>query len=166
VTYRIYKNLGWLNGLSAAEAEDAFLGCCGSREWAARMTNSRPFAMLEDLFKRAGDVWFSLPVAERLEAFASHSKLGNRRSSGPLHNEPPDVASGNAEVRRKLAEVSRLYEEKFGFMLIVCAGERPAEEILAIARARLGNSVETELHLAAEEQAKIIDLRLTKLLEK
>lgn len=154
VTYRVYKNLGWLNGLSDVEAEEAFLGCCGSHEWAARMTNSRPFAMIEDLFKRAGDVWFSLPVADRLEAFASHTKVGSRTSGA------------DAQLRRQLVEINRLYEAKFGFRLIVSAAGRSADELLAIGRARLGNSVETELHLAAEEQARITDRQLNKLLEK
>jgi 2-oxo-4-hydroxy-4-carboxy--5-ureidoimidazoline (OHCU) decarboxylase len=38
--------------------------------------------------------------------------------------------------------------------------------MLAIARARIGNSLETEIQLAAEEQRKITEIRLTKLLEK
>jgi len=43
---------------------------------------------------------------------------------------------------------------------------RPVDEVLAIAGARMRNSVETELNLAAEEQGRIIQVRLTELLER
>ena len=43
--------------------------------------------------------------------------------------------------------------------------QQDENELLAIAKARLRNSVETELELAAEEQNKITRIRLTKLLE-
>ena len=59
-----------------------------------------------------------------------------------------------------------MYEDKFGFIFIVCATGKSADEMLAICRARLGNSVETELQIAAEEQPKITEIRLNKLLEK
>ena len=59
-----------------------------------------------------------------------------------------------------------MYEERFGFIFIVCATGKSAKEMLAICKARLGNSVETELRLAAVEQEKITEIRLTKLLEK
>jgi 2-oxo-4-hydroxy-4-carboxy--5-ureidoimidazoline (OHCU) decarboxylase len=62
--------------------------------------------------------------------------------------------------------VNRLYHEKFGFIFIISATGKTAEEVLAIAKARVRNSVETELKIAAEEQNKITQLRLTKLLER
>jgi 2-oxo-4-hydroxy-4-carboxy--5-ureidoimidazoline (OHCU) decarboxylase len=69
-------------------------------------------------------------------------------------------------VREQLAEANRLYLEKFGFIFIVCATGKSADEMLAICRARFGNSAATELKIAAEEQLKITELRLNKLLEK
>jgi OHCU decarboxylase len=170
----IYKNLAWLNDLPPDEAEAAFLDCCGSREWARRMTAARPFPLLDQLYKRAADVWFALPVADHLEAFAAHPQIGSGKrpasqsaKSGRLsRTEQSAVSAAPAKVRAQLAEANRLYQEKFGFIFIVCATGKTAEEMLDICRARSGNSVETELHIAAEEQAKITDLRLNKLLEK
>jgi len=75
------------------------------------------------------------------------------------------VAEAAEATRDALAEVNRLYHEKFGFIFIVCATGKTAEDMLAIAKARLRNSVETELKLAAEEQNKITRIRLEKLLE-
>ena len=68
-------------------------------------------------------------------------------------------------MKHKLAEVNAEYERRFGYIYIVCASGKSADELLAIARGRLGNEPEKELRVAAEEQRKIMQLRLAKLLE-
>lgn len=138
------------------------------------MAAARPFPMLENLFTTAERIWFSLPIADHLEAFAAHPKIGsqksaksqNDRSSNWSKNEQSGVNEAHGEVRDSLAEANHLYEDKFGFIFIVCATGKEADEMLAICRARLNNSVQTELQIAAEEQKKITEIRLTKLLEK
>jgi OHCU decarboxylase len=174
LSFQIYKNLAWLNELPADEAESAFLDCCGSTAWAQAMTDARPFAMLEDLFETATNKWFALPPADRLEAFAAHPKIGSKNAAPAQKEQAAEwsageqsgVANAGAEISEQLAEANRLYEEKFGFIFIVCASGKDADEMLAICRARLGNSMETEMRIAAEEQSKITEIRLNKLLEK
>jgi OHCU decarboxylase len=173
VSYKVYENLARLNQLPPEKAEQRFLDCCGSSDWARRMAAARPFAMIENLYRRAADIWFSLPVADHLEAFAAHPKIGtkqsgagqNRKSAKWSRGEQAGVESVDQTTHEQLTEANRLYEEKFGFIFIVCATGKTAAEMLAICRARLGNSVETELQIAAEEQAKITEIRLNKLLE-
>jgi OHCU decarboxylase len=172
--FQIYKNLAWLNTLPADEVESVFRDCCGSSEWARRLTASRPFPLLETLFEAADRIWLSLANADWLEAFASHPKIGStgaaagqqERSADWSGDEQAGVAAAETGVRDDLAEVNRLYEERFGFIFIVCATGKTGGEMLAICRARLGNSAETEICLAAEEQRKITAIRLNKLLEK
>jgi OHCU decarboxylase len=65
----------------------------------------------------------------------------------------------------ELGELNRQYEEKFGFIYIVCATGKSAEEMLSILRDRLENDPATELRNAATEQAKITTLRLNKLID-
>ena len=171
---QVYKNLAWLNGLSKKKAEDAFLDCCGSSEWARRMVQSRPYSMLEDLFRKAESVWFDLSPVDWLEAFAAHPKIGSSKPAAPQRersvkwsgDEQSGTNGAGDAVRKQLVEVNRLYLEKFGFIFIVCATGRSADEMLAICKARLGNSAATELNLAAEEQFKITEIRLNKLLER
>lgn len=173
VKHNVYKKLALLNSLPAADAEAAFLDCCGSTEWARRMTANRPFPMLGHMFQKAAEIWFSLSAADYLEAFAAHPKIGsgkpaaaqNKRAATWSRGEQAAARNGDRAVSGRLAEVNSLYENKFGFIFIVCATGRSAEEILAIAEARLGNSLQTEMQLAAEEQHKITELRLAKLLE-
>lgn len=174
MSYQVYKNLAELDELDADEAVRTFLDCCGSRRWAESMAEARPFKTLERLFHTAEDKWFALSSADHLEAFASHPKIGSsepasaqaERSAEWSSGEQSGVAEAADATRDELAEVNRLYQEKFGFIFIVCATGKSADEMLAIAKARIRNSVETELKIAAEEQNKITRIRLEKILER
>ena len=59
-----------------------------------------------------------------------------------------------------LAAGNDAYLKRFGFIFIVCATGKTAEEMLTLLRDRLSNDRATELRIAAEEQAKITALRL------
>ena len=117
------------------------------------MTLARPFPLIEPLFVKANSLWSELSNADRLEAYSIENCLG-------------DVASGGEETISELSGTIGLYRNKFGFIFIVNTSGRSASEVLAICRARLGNSLETELVIAAEEQRKTIESRLRQLLEK
>ena len=129
--------------------------------------------MLENLYERAESIWFSLTPADWLEAYAAHPKIGNRkpapvqqlRAAKWSSGEQSGVDGADETTRNQLADANRLYQKKFGFIFIVCATGKTAGEMFAICRARLGNSAETELRIAAEEQRKITEIRLNKLLE-
>jgi OHCU decarboxylase len=59
--------------------------------------------------------------------------------------------------------LNRAYEEKFGFVFLICATGKTADEMLASLRERIEHSREEEVRIAAEEQRKITELRLEKL---
>lgn len=171
-------NLEWLNSLSADEAKDELLQCCGSRHWAGQMADERPFSDPEELRERAANIWWSLDSHDWLEAFRSHPKIGeNKPTASPvnkdqLHSgdrkwseqEQAGVCNAKEETMEYLAQLNREYEAKFGYIFIVCATGKSSEEMLTILRERLENDETKELPLAAAEQAKITDLRLKKLL--
>ncbi len=172
--YNIYKNLDELNKLPRDEAEAIFRDCCGSSEWARQMADARPFSMLDDLYRTAEQKWFALKPADWLEAFASHLKVDSTAQSLSKTGDSAQGSMGertaaemaDESVLNDLAEANRLYLDKFGFIFIVCATGKTAGEMLAICRARLGNSIETELDLAATEQSKITSIKLDRLLER
>jgi 2-oxo-4-hydroxy-4-carboxy--5-ureidoimidazoline (OHCU) decarboxylase len=66
-------------------------------------------------------------------------------------------------VLDELKATNRAYEERFGRIYIVCATGKTAEEMLAIAKERMKSDPDTELRRAADEQRKITELRLEKL---
>ena len=162
-----------LNSLPANEAEAEFAKCCGSTNWARRMAAECPFANSDQLFTIADRIWWSLAPDDWLEAFASHPKIGENKAARATAAEAQHWAaqeqSGahNAaeETVRSLAELNREYEEKFGYIYIVCATGKSSEEMLAILRERLPNDAETELRIAAREQSRITKLRLGKLID-
>lgn len=69
-----------------------------------------------------------------------------------------------AELRKEIAETNREYEDRFGYIYIVSAQGKTAAELLTIAKDRLRNNPETEIRVACDEQRKIIQLRLERLL--
>jgi 2-oxo-4-hydroxy-4-carboxy-5-ureidoimidazoline decarboxylase len=75
------------------------------------------------------------------------------------------AAAASERMLEALADGNRSYEERFGYIFIVCATGKSAAEMLSLLRGRLPNPPERELRNAAEEQMKITRLRLAKLLE-
>jgi 2-oxo-4-hydroxy-4-carboxy-5-ureidoimidazoline decarboxylase len=164
--------LAELNALPDQEAAAALLTCCGSPRWALQMAARRPFGSMDELLSVADEVWWALDAADWNDAFAAHPRIGERKAA-PAQSaqaaawsarEQSGAASAGQDVAAALAEGNRAYEQRFGRMYIVCATGKTAEEMLAILRARLSNDAETELRVAAAEQAKITRLRLEKLL--
>jgi OHCU decarboxylase len=161
-----------LNSLSNSEADAELLKCCGSHKWARLMASARPFDRREDLLARADSVWWSLNAEDWFEAFRAHPKIGEQKAAATQSQqarswsvqEQSSVAEATDETRIALAEGNREYEERFGFIYIVCATGKTSAEMLTILRQRLRNEPETELRVAAEEQRKITRLRLEKLL--
>ena len=69
-----------------------------------------------------------------------------------------------AETLAELEQLNRDYEARFGFIFIICASGKTPEQILQVLRQRLRNQREAEIRIAAEEQRKITQLRLERLL--
>jgi OHCU decarboxylase len=161
-----------LNALAPERAEAEFLKCCGCRNWTRALTDARPFADPDALFRIADGLWWALSEEDWLEAFRAHPKIGEQKAaavqSEQARNWSAQEQSGvhDAAIATKaaLAAGNQEYEERFGFIFIVCATGRTSEEMLAILHERLQNDPGTELRAAAEEQRKITRLRLEKLL--
>jgi len=162
-----------LSSLPPARAEAAFLACCGSRVWAQRMTDGRPYADTAELLETADRVWWSLEPADWHEAFAAHprigERIGERKATGDeqlrrwSEQEQAGAAAAESPILAELVEANRLYEERYGHIFIVCATGKGAREMLGLLRSRLHNDPSTELRIAAEEQRKITHLRLLKI---
>lgn len=161
------------NKLEPSEAAKEILPCCGSPAWVEGMTSRRPFDDEDSLLISSDEVWRNLRSSDWLEAFKSHPRIGESRarvstgarSANWSEQEQKDVAVAQDDVKHRLAEGNRAFEEKFGYIFIVCAMGKSAAEILAILQRRLQNGKEAELREAAEEQRQITQLRLKKWLE-
>jgi len=63
-----------------------------------------------------------------------------------------------------LSALNDQYEKRHGFIFIVCATGKSADEMLSILQGRIDNETEIEIKNAAIEQAKITQLRLEKMI--
>lgn len=130
------------------------------------MLARRPFGSVDAARRAARDEWFALSSEEWKEAFACHPRIGNapalREKFGAADSarEQAGVAGASGEVLNALLAANREYEARFGYIFIVCATGKSAQEMLDSVRARLSNPPDVEIQVAAEEHAKISDLRL------
>ena len=161
-----------LNNMDASAASHNFRACCTSQAWIARMVASRPYASAAVLIKAADENWLGLDERDYLEAFDGHPKIGDVSSLKAKYANTKELAAGEQalveiasdETIQALSDGNNAYMEKFGFIFIVCATGKSAGEMLSLLESRLPNSREQELINAAEEQRKIFQIRLEKLL--
>jgi OHCU decarboxylase len=166
------RDLAWLNSLTADEAAKELLHCCGSKRWAAEMANGRPYQTLETLLATSNDIWWSLDQSDWLEAFRSHPKIGERKAADKVSaqsqqwsgQEQSGVDEASHDTVSSLAALNEAYEQRFGYIFIVCATGKTSGEMLTALRERLQHDPQAELPIAAAEQSKITELRLKKLL--
>lgn len=153
------------------EARQLLRTCCGSARWIERMMTRRPFRTTDAVLEASRDIWFALAPGDWLEAFADHPKIGDREALMKKFPETRHLASGEQsgvdgapdDVLDALARGNTEYEQKFGYIFIVCATGLTASEMLARLQQRLTNDPGVELQIAAEEQARITAIRLRKL---
>jgi 2-oxo-4-hydroxy-4-carboxy-5-ureidoimidazoline decarboxylase len=162
-----------LNRLPRDAARAALERCCGAGAWVERMCAARPFADAAALLDRADREWRALGPGAWREAFAHHPRIGDvdalrkrfASTAAWAADEQRGAAAASEATLAALAEGNRRYEERFGFIFIVCATGKDAGEMRELLERRLDNDRETEIRIAAEEQMKITRLRLQKLLE-
>ena len=163
-------NLTYINEWTDDEAREQFLRCCGSTRWSELMAKLRPFDCEAALYEAADRIWWGLARDDWLEAFAAHPKIGDLdalRAKFPTTaawsaREQAGVDGAPDELLRDLAAENHRYEARFGYIFIVCATGKTAEEILRLLKERLSHDAETETQIAAGEQAKITRIRLEK----
>ena len=175
--------LDQLNSLPEDEARAALERCCGARAWVSRVCAGRPYRNRAGLFAAAERAADKLRNADWLEAFAHHPRIGDREALR-LPVPASEIGGGRATTAAwageeqqgaavapegtldALGQGNRAYEEKFGYIFIVCATGKSADQMLELLRGRLANDPDTELVNAAREQRAITRLRLEKLLSR
>ncbi|WP_043497901.1 2-oxo-4-hydroxy-4-carboxy-5-ureidoimidazoline decarboxylase [Georgenia sp. SUBG003] len=157
-----------LDRLNAADADDAralLLACAAVPRWAQEMVRGRPYASVEDALDAARSVADPWSDEEVDAALARHPRIGERAEGADpdaahSRREQAGVAAVDGDVRRRLTEGNRAYEERFGHVFLIRAAGRGPEEILAALDERLGNDPATERRIAAEQLREIAVLRL------
>ncbi|PHS18252.1 MAG: OHCU decarboxylase [Kangiella sp.] len=166
-------NLAELNQQSEKDADLLFMQCCTSVQWVKKMTSARPYSDMSSLKDTADDIWKILEESDFLQAFEGHPKIGDVNSLRNKYSNTKKLASGeqglvseaSEQVILDLSSGNEEYSKKFGFIFIVCATGKSAVEMLDLLQQRLPNNRNAELANASEEQRKIFQIRLNKLIE-
>jgi 2-oxo-4-hydroxy-4-carboxy-5-ureidoimidazoline decarboxylase len=161
-----------LNSLPPAALKEALAKCCGATAWVAQMAAAFPVKDKQQLLDEAERTWFACSESDWREAFTHHPKIGDISSlkekfastSQWAEGEQSSVRHTSEQVLQALAEGNTQYEQKFGYIFIVCATGKRAEEMLALLEARIHNAPADEIKIAMGEQNKITKIRLEKLL--
>jgi 2-oxo-4-hydroxy-4-carboxy-5-ureidoimidazoline decarboxylase len=151
------------NSLADGRAVEELLKVCGSREWARELEASRPYETLEEAIARADEAWDELSRPGRLEAFAAHPRIGDKTGSSWSREEQKGVT--DEEILSRLRAKNQQYETRFGHVFLICATGKSAPQILDALNVRLANPPEKEFEIACGEQAKIMRLRMEKLIK-
>jgi 2-oxo-4-hydroxy-4-carboxy--5-ureidoimidazoline (OHCU) decarboxylase len=107
-------------------------------------------AELENPLGRAREVALELTEEEKVEALATHPRIGER--SAEQHGVDPAVLV-------ELAELNRAYEERFGFRFIVFVNRRSRAELVPVLRERLARTREEELDTGLDQLVAIAEDR-------
>ncbi len=161
-----------LNILPREELKEALFKCCGSTAWVNKMLETFPADELVDLEENAEEIWWQCSEDDWKEAFTHHPKIGDIESlkkkfastANWAAGEQSGAAVASQQTLEALAKGNDEYEKKFGYIFIVCATGKSAEEMLGLLLLRLPNEPKDEIKIAADEQLKITQLRLEKLL--
>jgi 2-oxo-4-hydroxy-4-carboxy-5-ureidoimidazoline decarboxylase len=166
------NRLDWLNSLAYEDAKAEFMRCCGSSRWADGMARARPFKEDAAVYAEAGWLWSQTGPEDWREAISHHPRVGDisklrerfQKTGAWSEQEQKGVHGASEEVIQALADGNREYETRFGFIFLICATGKSAQDMLDQLRERLNNPPALELRIAAGEQAQITRLRLEKLL--
>ena len=158
------------NRLNTLQAKEELFKCCGSTTWVNLMYEQFPIDSISEVKKVSDQAWMKCDEDDFLEAFSHHPKIGEKPALHKTNHsekwaaqEQSGVDDAKLSDLNELAELNKAYVSKYGFIFIVCATGKSAGEMLELLKARMNNSTEKEIRIAAAEQNKITHLRLDKL---
>lgn len=154
-------SLAAFNALDPAEAATRLRACVRIDSWVDTLLAGRPYDDVPGLLATARAQAATWTRAEVEAALADHPRIGERPTDRSRREQAgvPDGLEG-ADVRARLAEGNRRYEERFGRIYLVRAAGRSAAEMLALLEERLTNDPATELAVTTEQLGEIALRRL------
>lgn len=154
------------NKLGKGEAGQQLTSCCGSVKWVSMLMKDFPFVSEKALVEKATEAWYKgCDKEDWIESFTHHPEIGDIKNLTEKFagKEQAAVAAASKETIEVLSNANAEYKNKFGFIFIVCATGKSADEMLWLLQNRLKNTLDEEINIAMGEQHKITLLRFQKL---
>jgi len=152
------------NILPKDQLEKELYRCCASRRWVEKMLPFVPAEDMVELLEDAEEQWWKCDIADWKEAFAAHPRIGDKKIDW-ASSEQSGMTQATEDTLQALVKANQAYEDKFGYIFIVCATGKSVEEMLGMLQARMQHNADEEIRIAADEQNKITKLRIEKLLD-
>lgn len=166
------RSIAWFNAASPDTATAAVAPICASSRWIAALLAGRPYASLAAANAASNAALDALDWADVEQALSAHPRIGERArgdttearwSREEQSRAATDADSvGTAGTAEQLRRGNVEYEQQFGFVFLICATGRDADEMLSRLRDRLGNTVEVEREVVRDELKQIVALRLAR----
>ena len=108
------------------------------------------------------------------QALAAHPRIGARlpdqdapldREAAWSRQEQSGTQDADLDIRAALRAGNAAYEERFGYVFLICATGMSAASMLAALQARLGHDPASERGVVRDELTKIVRLRLARTFE-
>jgi 2-oxo-4-hydroxy-4-carboxy-5-ureidoimidazoline decarboxylase len=158
----------WMQG-PLSPSDDELRACCAADAWLSRMALARPFPSVKAAADLSDGLVLGLDDEGLEQALGAHARIGERRLGSTTEDrwsrsEQAGALAVDTDVRQRLVEGNRRYQERFGRVFLIRAAGRSAEEMLAALEERLGHDDEAEDAVVRRELAEIVRLRLLKVM--
>jgi 2-oxo-4-hydroxy-4-carboxy--5-ureidoimidazoline (OHCU) decarboxylase len=111
-------------------------------------------AAIDDPLSRARSIARELSADEQKAVLAAHPAIGERTGLS-ARSAVEQGTDDDPQVLAELAELNRLYEDRFGFRFVVFVNRRRRREIVPLLRARLERAPSEELETGVDELVQI-----------
>ena len=133
------------------------------------MIASMPFRDSAHVRECAAAAKKGMAESDWLESFAGHPRVGRKAKGEKDRTEWQKGEQAGAEnapdsVLDEMDKLNDAYWKKFGFVFLINATGKSAEEMLGALKLRLNNDKAAEIKNAAEQESQITSIRIEKLL--
>ncbi len=158
-------NIVQFNQLSLSDAKAAVDGCVAIETWQQQLVMARPFDSVTEVLNVGHRLTEHWQAAELALALSAHPRIGEKATGSQPHasaslSEQSAVLSAGDELKQRMAEGNRAYEQRFGRIFLIRARGRSPQEILACLQQRLNNDDLAELQESIQQLREITLLRL------
>lgn len=164
-------NITEFNQLNHQKAKTLLLNCVKLTRWVDKVNEQRPYQNLAKLQEAASQYFDLITFDEIRLSLDNHPKIGEKKAKAELSEKEAEFSNQEQptfqqeDIKTKIALGNQLYENKFGFIFLVRAKHRTAEEIYQELTRRLNNNLSAEMLEIKRELKDITLLRLNDLID-
>jgi len=153
------------NQADGADVRELLGACLDIERWVADVAAGRPYLGRDALLAKASASADEITWSEVAGALVRHPRIGEKATGGTSADaalsatEQSGVAESDAA---ELAAGNLAYEQRFGYIYLICASGLSGAQMLAALRKRLTHDDEEERLVVMDELRKIAALRLAK----